>query len=62
VVLRTARDLKPTIPDDFRTDGDDTLHSAIPYYPQPNGFEADASFPTDGSMPAAVNLIFLDLI
>ena len=48
--------------DDFGTDGDDTLHSAIPYYTQPNDFQANASFPTDGSLPATVDLIFLDFI
>ena len=48
--------------DDFGTDGDDTVHSKIPYYLQPNDFQANASFPTDGSTPATVDLVFLDFI
>ena len=52
----------PSLIDDFGTDGDDTIHSAIPYYTQPNYFEANASFPTDGSTPATVDLVFLDFI
>ena len=50
------------ITDDFGTDGDDTIHSRIPNYPQPNDLQANASFPTDGSEPATVDLIFLDFI
>lgn len=46
--------------DDFGTDGDDTIHSAIPYYPQPGYVQAQACFPTDGSKPASVDLIYLD--
>ena len=48
--------------DDFGSDGDDTVHSAIPSYPQPNNIQANASFPTNGSTPEAVDLIFLDFI
>ena len=48
--------------DDFGTDGDDTIHSKIPFYSQPNDFQANASFPTDGSLPTTVDLIFLDFI
>lgn len=51
-----------TTTDDFGTDGDDTLHSRIPYYPQPNDLQANASFPTDGSLPQTVDLVFLDFI
>ncbi|MCJ1403633.1 hypothetical protein MMC11_006856 [Xylographa trunciseda] len=46
--------------DDFGTTGDDTIHSAIPYYPQPDYVQANASFPTSGGLPAAVDLVFLD--
>ena len=46
--------------DDFGTDGDDTPHSKIPSYSQPNYAQGNASFPTDGSTPAAVDVIFLD--
>jgi hypothetical protein len=51
-----------TTHDDFGTDGDDTAHSAIPYYPQPNDLQANGSFPTDGSTPKTVDLVFLDFI
>lgn len=48
-----------TTTDDFGTDGDDTPHSPIPYYSQPNVFQANASFPADGSKPATIDLVFL---
>ncbi|KAL6703600.1 hypothetical protein ACN47E_009460 [Coniothyrium glycines] len=57
----------PTTPgyttnDDFGTDGDDTVHSKIPNFSQPNDLQANASFPLDGTMPKAVDLVFLDFI
>ncbi|KAL9116050.1 MAG: hypothetical protein Q9227_000418 [Pyrenula ochraceoflavens] len=48
--------------DDFGSDGDDTAHTAIPYYSVPNDLQANASFPTNGSLPSNVDLIFLDFI
>jgi 2',3'-cyclic-nucleotide 2'-phosphodiesterase (5'-nucleotidase family) len=51
-----------TTSDDFGSDGDDTIHSRIPYYSSPNDLQANASFPTDGSKPQKVDLIFLDYI
>ncbi|KAI9744636.1 MAG: hypothetical protein M1818_002165 [Claussenomyces sp. TS43310] len=51
-----------TTTDDFGSDGDDTKHSSIPYYSQPNDIQANASFPLDGSAPPSVDLIFLDFI
>ncbi|MCJ1440189.1 MAG: hypothetical protein MMC23_000672 [Stictis urceolatum] len=51
-----------TTTDDFGTDGDDTAHSTIPSYKQPNDFQANASFPTDGSDPETVDMVFLDFI
>ncbi|KAL8665355.1 MAG: hypothetical protein Q9202_002247 [Teloschistes flavicans] len=51
-----------TTTDDFGTDGDDTPHSRIPYFSQPNDLQANASFPADGSAPQSVDLIFLDFI
>jgi hypothetical protein len=51
-----------TTSDDFGTDGDDTIHSKIPNYSQPNDLQANASFPIDGSMPKTVDLVFLDFI
>jgi hypothetical protein len=49
-----------TTTDDFGTDGDDTPHSKIPSYSQPNYAAGNASFPTDGTTPASVDVIFLD--
>ncbi|MCJ1289071.1 hypothetical protein MMC34_000603 [Xylographa carneopallida] len=49
-----------TTSDDFGTTGDDTIHSAIPYFPQPDYIQANASFPPSGVLPAAVDLVFLD--
>lgn len=49
-----------TTTDDFGTDGDDTIHLPIPYYSQPNYFQTNVSFPADGSLPATVDVIFLD--
>lgn len=51
-----------TTKDDFGTDGDDTPHSTIPSYPQPNYVEGNGTFPADGSTPATVDFIFLDYI
>lgn len=48
--------------DDFGTDGDDTPHSSIPGYPQPVYIQSNGTFPTNGSAPATVDLIFLDFI
>lgn len=64
VIRRQNTALTPgyTTKDDLGSDGDDTVHSSIPYYFQPNDFQANASFPTDGSLPSTVDLIFLDYI
>ncbi|KAF1848677.1 ser/Thr protein phosphatase family [Cucurbitaria berberidis CBS 394.84] len=51
-----------TTSDDFGTDGDDTIHSRIPNFSQPNDLQANASFPVDGSVPKTVDLVFLDFI
>jgi hypothetical protein len=51
-----------TTSDDFGDDGDDTIHSEIAYYEQPNDLQAEANFPSDGSDPEKVDLIFLDFI
>ncbi|KAL8830120.1 MAG: hypothetical protein Q9170_005880 [Blastenia crenularia] len=47
--------------DDFGTDGDDTPHSRIQFYRQPNDIQANASFPATG-LPETVDLVFLDFI
>jgi hypothetical protein len=49
-----------TTTDDFGTDGDDTLHTTIPSYSQPNYVQGNASFPTDGTQPETVDVVFLD--
>ncbi|DAA74420.1 TPA_exp: Secreted protein [Trichophyton benhamiae CBS 112371] len=48
--------------DDFGLDGDDTPHSKIPYFKVPIDIQANASFPTNGSMPTVVDLAFVDYI
>ena len=64
LIRRQSTALTPgyTTTDDFGTGGDDTPHSKIPYFAQPNDLQANASFPVDGSTPATVDLIFLDFI
>ncbi|KAI9841939.1 MAG: hypothetical protein M1838_003335 [Thelocarpon superellum] len=67
---RESTDRTPgyTTTDDFGTDGDDTIHSAIPDYDVPNNLQANASFPnstsisSSGGPPGSVDLIFLDFI
>ncbi len=46
--------------DDFGTDGDDTAHSKIPSYTQPNYIQGNASFPEDGTNPDVVDVVFFD--
>lgn len=48
--------------DDFGNDGDDTVHSSIPSYTNPQFFSANGTFPSDGSLPDTVDLIFIDFI
>lgn len=48
--------------DAFGTDGDDTIHLETPYYDVPSDLQANASFPTNGSLPLYVDLVFLDYI
>ncbi len=64
IVRRQSYELTPgyVTVDDFGDDGDDTAHSPVPYYPQPNDIQGNASFPTDGSDPQTVDLIFTDFI
>ena len=60
IVRRQSSTLTPgyNTTDDFGNDGDDTKHSDIPYFPQPNDFQANASFPADGSAPKTVDVVF----
>lgn len=49
--------------DDFGVGtGDDTPHSKIPNFRQPQYVQANASFPADKSEPKVVDLVFLDYI
>lgn len=51
-----------TTTDAFGTDGDDTAHSSIPSYTYPHFFQAVGGFPSNGSSPDTVDLIFIDYI
>lgn len=51
-----------TTTDAFGADGDDTAHSAIPSYDYPHFFQSLGGFPSDGSTPDTVDLIFIDYI
>ncbi|KAF2646464.1 ser/Thr protein phosphatase family [Massarina eburnea CBS 473.64] len=64
VIRRQSTDASPgyTTIDDFGDDGDDTIHTKIPNYSQPNDMQANASFPTNGSTPETVDFVFLDFI
>nr|POF22076.1 secreted protein [Quercus suber] len=62
VVRRQAVSPGYTTTDDFGTDGDDTIHTKIPYYSVPNDFQATGSFPANGSLPSTVDMVFLDFI
>ncbi|KFY91548.1 hypothetical protein V500_04616 [Pseudogymnoascus sp. VKM F-4518 (FW-2643)] len=64
IVRRQSSTLTPgyNTTDDFGNDGDDTKHSEIPYFRQPNDFQANASFPANGSAPNTVDVIFFDFI
>lgn len=46
--------------DDFGSDGDDTVHSKIPSFTQPNYIQGNGSFPTNGTTPAVVDVVFFD--
>ncbi|KAK3940521.1 Metallo-dependent phosphatase-like protein [Diplogelasinospora grovesii] len=50
-----------TTVDDFGSDGDDTPHSSIPYYPIPDFFAGVANYPEAGS-PQVVDVVFVDFI
>ncbi|KAI0167447.1 phosphoprotein phosphatase [Pestalotiopsis sp. NC0098] len=50
-----------TTTDDFGTDGDDTAHSAIPYYEVPDFFQGAGGFGDEGCTDTA-DVIFLDFI
>ena len=47
--------------DDLGDDGDDTPHSEIPEYPQPDHVQGTGAFPSDG-LPDTVDLIFSDFL
>jgi hypothetical protein len=53
-----------TTTDAFGTDGDDTIHSKIPYYSYPDFFQANGSLPSNGKLADTdtVDLVFLDYV
>ena len=52
-----------TTTDAFGTDGDDTPHSKIPNFAQPENVQANASFTTSTTGPQiSIDLVFLDYI
>ncbi|EFY89549.1 ser/Thr protein phosphatase [Metarhizium acridum CQMa 102] len=61
------RDTKPdlirgyTTKDDIGTDGDDTVHEAIPFYNIPNCIQSQINFPEKGD-PETVDLVYIDFI
>jgi hypothetical protein len=46
--------------DDWGNDRDDTPHSLIPSSPIPNFIQANGSFPTSGTSPDVVDIVFLE--
>jgi 2',3'-cyclic-nucleotide 2'-phosphodiesterase (5'-nucleotidase family) len=64
IIRRQYTDPTPgyTTTDDFGTDGDDTIHSKIPYFPAKNDIQGKGGFPTDGSTPEKVDVVFFDFI
>ncbi len=62
ITRRQVVDLEPgyTTKDDWGTDGDDTAHSAIPYYTIPAFFQGAAGFDENGEADV-VDVVFVDL-
>lgn len=50
-----------TTKDDFGTEGDDTVHKAVPSYHVDNCVQSEINFPEEGE-PDAVDLVFIDFI
>lgn len=51
-----------TTRDDLGNDGDDTVHEKLEFYLQPNCFQSEIAFPSDGSDPETVDVVFIDFI
>lgn len=51
-----------TTTDAFGSDGDDTAHAALANYDYPHFFQAQGGFPSNGSVPETVDLVFIDFI
>ncbi|KAH8816805.1 Metallo-dependent phosphatase-like protein [Xylogone sp. PMI_703] len=63
--LLGSPDLIPgyTTTDDAGKDGDDTIHSPIPFYNVPNCIQSRISFPAEGEPdPEKVDLVFIDYL
>ncbi|RQM07126.1 hypothetical protein DH86_00003477 [Scytalidium sp. 3C] len=61
----SAPDLVPgyTTVDDAGKDGDDTVHSPIPFYNVPNCIQTAIGFPEEGkAVPETVDLVFIDYL
>ena len=50
-----------TTKDDIGTDGDDTVHAAVPFYAVPNCVQSEINFPEKGE-PETVDVVFIDFI
>ncbi|KAI1414217.1 Metallo-dependent phosphatase-like protein [Hypoxylon sp. FL1857] len=63
ITRRQVVDLVPgyTTKDDFGSDGDDTTHSAIPYYEIPDFFQGVAGF-NESRTADSVDVVFVDFI
>ncbi|KAJ8097602.1 Metallo-dependent phosphatase-like protein [Lipomyces tetrasporus] len=48
--------------DDYGMDGDDTPHKPYPLYYLPNAITTEDAFPSDGSEPDRVDVVFLDFM
>jgi 2',3'-cyclic-nucleotide 2'-phosphodiesterase (5'-nucleotidase family) len=64
IILKDTRSLKPgyTTVDDAGTDGDDTVHSPIPFYNVPNCIESLVNTTTLEANDATVDLVFNEFI
>jgi Calcineurin-like phosphoesterase len=50
-----------TTSDDAGDDGDDTIHSSVPFYRIPNCVQAEIQFPKNGD-PEMVDMVYLDFV
>lgn len=48
--------------DDAGQDGDDTVHSPLPYVRTPNCVQSEIDFPSDGSNPQSVDIVYNEFV